>query len=141
MTARHPRQSNANDDRIDILSVCGDRPALPSESRVVDARTADLLVHPHALRRTDLAAIAGHQRRPQPAYTATLFHRQTGTTIHRYLTRTRMRRAAMLLRRSEKVEAVMLQVGYRGKKNFYRQFEIAFGVTPGQYKANHARAR
>ena len=75
------------------------------------------------------------------AYTATLFHRQTGTTIHRYLTRTRMRRAAMLLRRSEKVEAVMLQVGYRGKKNFYRQFEIAFGVTPGQYKANHARAR
>ena len=50
-----------------------------------------------------------------------------------------MRRVAMLLRRSEKVEAVMLQVGYRGKKNFYRQFEIAFGVTPGQYKAIHAR--
>jgi AraC-like DNA-binding protein len=75
------------------------------------------------------------------AYTATLFHRQTGTTIHRYLTRVRMRRAAMLLRRSEKVEAVMLQVGYRGKKNFYRQFEIAFGVTPGQYKANRARLR
>ena len=75
------------------------------------------------------------------AYTATLFHRQTGTTVHRYVTRVRMRRAATLLRRSEKVEAVMLQVGYRGKKNFYRQFEIAFGVTPGQYKANHTRAR
>ena len=84
-----------------------------------------------------LAACVGRNA----AYTATLFHRQTGTTIHRYLTRIRMRRAAMLLRRSEKVEAVMLQVGYRGKKNFYRQFEIAFGVTPGQYKANHARAR
>ena len=75
------------------------------------------------------------------AYTATLFHRQTGTTIHRYLTRVRMRRAAMLLRRSEKVEAVMLQVGYRGKKNFYRQFETAFGVTPGRYKASRARSR
>jgi len=84
-----------------------------------------------------LAACVGRNA----AYTATLFHQQTGTTIHRYLTRIRMRRAAMLLRRSEKVEAVMLQVGYRGKKNFYRQFEIAFGVTPGQYKANHARAR
>ena len=84
-----------------------------------------------------LAACVGRNA----AYTATLFHRQTGTTIHRYLTRIRMRRAAMLLRRSEKVEAVMLQVGYRGKKNFYRQFEIAFGVTPGQYKANHTRAR
>jgi len=84
-----------------------------------------------------LAACVGRNT----AYTATLFHRQTGTTIHRYVTRIRMRRAAMLLRRSEKVEAVMLQVGYRGKKNFYRQFEIAFGVTPGQYKANHARGR
>jgi AraC-like DNA-binding protein len=75
------------------------------------------------------------------AYTATLFHRQTGTTIHRYLTRVRMRRAATLLRRSEKVESVMLQVGYRGKKNFYRQFAMAFGVTPGQYKASRGRTR
>ena len=75
------------------------------------------------------------------AYTATLFRRQTGTTIHRYLTRVRMRRAATLLRRSEKVESVMLQVGYRGKKNFYRQFEMAFGVTPGQYKAARGRPR
>ena len=75
------------------------------------------------------------------AYTATLFHRQTGTTIHRYLTRVRMRRAATLLRRAEKVESVMLQVGYRGKKNFYRQFAMAFGVTPGQYKATRGRPR
>lgn len=52
-----------------------------------------------------------------------------------------MRRAAMLLRQSEKVEAVMLQVGYRGKKNFYRQFDIAFGVTPGRHKAIRARGR
>src|SRR5262245_57515102 len=44
------------------------------------------------------------------AYVATLFRRQTGTTIHRYLTRVRMRRAAVLLRQSEKVEAVMLLV-------------------------------
>ena len=73
------------------------------------------------------------------AYIATLFRRQTGTTIHRYLTRIRMRRAAALLRRSEKVEAVMLLVGYRSKKNFYRQFESAFGVTPGMYKIGHAR--
>ena len=74
------------------------------------------------------------------AYMSTLFHRQTGTTIHYYRTRIRMRRAAMLLRRAEKVEAVMLQVGYRSKKNFYRQFAAAFGVTPGQYKASRGRS-
>ena len=73
------------------------------------------------------------------AYIATLFRRQTGTTIHRYLTRIRMRRAAVLLRQSEKVEAVMLLVGYRSKKNFYRQFETAFGVTPGAYKLERTR--
>ena len=74
-------------------------------------------------------------------YIATLFHRQTGITIHRYLITVRMRQAAKLLRRHEKVEAVMLMVGYRGKKNFYRQFESTFGTTPGRYKAAHSRRR
>src|SRR5262245_66602507 len=60
------------------------------------------------------------------AYMSTLFHRQTGTTIRRYVARIRMRRAAILLRHGEKVEAVMLQVGYRSKKKFYRQFNVAF---------------
>jgi AraC-like DNA-binding protein len=75
------------------------------------------------------------------AYLATLFRRETGMTIHRYLTGIRMQRAARLLRQREKVEAVMLLVGYRSKKNFYRQFAAAFGVTPGQFKANPMRPR
>jgi AraC-like DNA-binding protein len=74
-------------------------------------------------------------------YLATLFRRQTGMTIHRYLTGIRMERAARLLRRREKVEAVVLLVGYRSKKNFYRQFEATFGVTPGKYKANHSTVK
>jgi AraC-like DNA-binding protein len=74
-------------------------------------------------------------------YIATMFRRQTGMTIHRYQIRVRMRRAATLLRQSEKVEAVMLLVGYRCKKNFYRQFEMTFGVTPGQYKTRHIGRR
>ena len=74
-------------------------------------------------------------------YLATLFRRQTGMTIHRYLTGIRMERAARLLRRREKVEAVVLLVGYRSKKNFYRQFEATFGVTPGKYKASHSTVK
>ena len=92
----------------------------------------------HYGERISLDRVAAHVGRNRE-YVATLFRRQTGTTIHRYLTRVRMRRAAALLRRSEKVEAVMLLVGYRSKKNFYRQFETAFGVTPGQYKATRLR--
>ena len=93
-----------------------------------------VLIRAHYDERISIESLAARIGR-NPAYTATLFHRQTGTTIHRYVTRVRMRRAATLLRRSEKVEAVMLQVGYRSKKNFYRQFAMAFGITPGEYKA------
>ena len=84
---------------------------------------------------TSLAARVGRNSE----YLATLFRRETGTTIHRYLTSIRMQRAATLLRRAEKVEVVMLLVGYRSKKNFYRQFEAVFGVTPGRYKSRHSR--
>lgn len=97
-----------------------------------------VLIRTHYDERISLESLAACVGR-NAAYMATLFHRQTGTTIHRYLTRIRMRRAALLLRRSEKVEAVMLQVGYRSKKNFYRQFATAFGVTPGAYKARRGR--
>ena len=74
-------------------------------------------------------------------YIATLFHQQTGITIHRYLITVRLRQAAKMLRRQDKVEAVMLMVGYRGKKNFYRQFQSIFGTTPGRYKAAHSPRR
>jgi len=99
-----------------------------------------LYMRTHYGERISLGSLAAGVGR-NAEYMATLFRRQTGTTIHRYLTGIRMQRAAKLLRRSEKVEAVMLLVGYRGKKNFYRQFETAFGVTPGQYKASHSRRR
>jgi AraC-like DNA-binding protein len=98
------------------------------------------LIRAHYDQRISVETLAARIRRNAP-YAAALFRRQTGMTIHRYTTRVRMRRAALLLRRSEKVEAVMLQVGYRGKKNFYRQFSIAFGVTPGAYKAGRSRAK
>jgi AraC-like DNA-binding protein len=71
----------------------------------------------------------------QKNYAATLFRRETGVSIHRYLTRVRIARAAALLRDGEKVEAVMLLVGYRSKKSFYHQFRAEMNVTPGAYRA------
>ena len=65
------------------------------------------------------------------AYMSTLFHRQTGTTIHYY-------RSADSHAASGDVAAAVgegrsgdVAGGYRSKKNFYRQFASAFGVTPG----------
>ena len=65
--------------------------------------------------RLTLDALARHVCRER-GHVASQFRRETGFTIHRYLTRVRIQHAADLLRKGEKVEAVMLLVGYHSKK-------------------------
>jgi AraC-like DNA-binding protein len=77
-----------------------------------------------------LAAAVGTTR----SHAATTFRNETGVTLHRYLARVRIMNAAELIHKGEKVEAAMLLVGYRSKKNFYRQFKAALGVTPAEYR-------
>ena len=64
----------------------------------------------------------------------TLFRRQMGQSVHQYLTQIRLHRSLALIRAGEKIEAVSLMVGYRSRKNFYRQFKAAIGMTPSTYK-------
>jgi two-component system, response regulator YesN len=78
-----------------------------------------------------LARIAGCSRE----HLARVCRRETGRTIHGHLVRLRLLRAAREVRAGDKIEAVMLGVGYRGKRNFYEQFKARFGVTPGRYRA------
>ena len=78
-----------------------------------------------------LAAAMGRSNR----YLVASFRQQTGLTIHTYLTSVRVRRAMELISQGEKAEAVSLLVGYRSKKNFYRHFKAAVGLTPVSYKA------
>jgi AraC-like DNA-binding protein len=69
-----------------------------------------------------------------PKHLGTIFRRQTGLTVHKYLTRVRLRHAIGLIRDGEKIEAVSLLVGYRSKKNFYRHFKLHTGITPAGYR-------
>jgi AraC-like DNA-binding protein len=69
-----------------------------------------------------------------PKHLGTMFRRQTGFTVHKYLTRVRLRHAIGLIRDGEKIEAVSLLVGYRSKKNFYRHFKLHTGITPAGYR-------
>ena len=77
-----------------------------------------------------LAVALGRSKR----YLATLFHYQTGQTVHGFLTEVRMHHAAALIRTGEIIEAVSLLVGYQSKKNFYRHFKEQLGVTPTVYR-------
>ena len=79
-----------------------------------------------AISLTLLAGVVGCSRR----YLALMFRRETGETVHGYLTRVRLNHAVGDVRAGAKVEAVMLGVGIRGKANFYRQFKARFGTTP-----------
>lgn len=69
------------------------------------------------------------------AYLGRQFRRQMGMTFRAYIAHVRIERAAHSIRRGEKIEAVAREVGYRSKKNFYRQFERRFGTTPVSYRA------
>jgi excisionase family DNA binding protein len=65
---------------------------------------------------------------------AATFKSDLGEAMHRYVARVRIRRAAELIVQGDKIEAAMLAVGYRSKKNFYHQFKRETGETPAAYR-------
>jgi AraC-like DNA-binding protein len=83
----------------------------------------------------ELARVAGCSRE----HLSRAVRRETGATVHAHLMRLRLARAARDVGAGDKIEAVMLGVGYRGKRNFYRQFKARFGMTPGRWRAEQLR--
>jgi AraC-like DNA-binding protein len=55
-------------------------------------------------------------------------------SIREYLQTARIEHATALLREGDKVESVVAAVGWRGRKNFFRQFKQRLGTTPAQYR-------
>jgi transcriptional regulator GlxA family with amidase domain len=72
--------------------------------------------------------------RGNPAKLGRRFREKVGVSVHGYVTRVRLEHAAHLIASNIKVEAVALGVGYRSKKNFYRQFTRHFGLTPEAFR-------
>jgi two-component system, response regulator YesN len=76
----------------------------------------------------------GAALRGKPQRLSRLFEKSRGMSVHEYVTQVRLDHAARLVSSSVKVEAVALSVGYRSKKDFYRQFIRRFRVTPETYR-------
>lgn len=100
----------------------------PEVSRALDHLSAH---YERPVRLVELARVAGCSRERL----VRAFRRETGSTVHAHLMRLRLARAAREVSAGDKIEAVMLGVGYRGKRNFYQQFKARFGMTPGRYRA------
>jgi len=69
----------------------------------------------------------------QSAHLGHLFRKQVGMTVHQRLSHVRLYHAAELICGDMKIEDAALIVGYRSKKNFYRQFRRQFATTPHAY--------
>ena len=99
-------------------------PIAVEAKRIIDERYAEQLTL------DVLADAVGRSKR----HVASLFLREFKVSVHAYLTQVRLNRALGLIRAGEKIEAVSLSVGYRSKKNFYRNFHAHIGVTPIAYR-------
>ncbi|WP_219638714.1 helix-turn-helix domain-containing protein [Cohnella sp. CFH 77786] len=68
-------------------------------------------------------------------YLSFLFHKQTGTTFMKYLTRIRMLKAKELLSGSDmQVQQVANKVGYYSTRYFSKLFREAAGCQPSEYR-------
>jgi YesN/AraC family two-component response regulator len=70
-----------------------------------------------------------------PAYLSRIFGERVGQSFRDYLTDTRIKAAARLLRSTGRhVHEVCRGVGYRDLKHFYRQFKQIMKTTPSEYR-------
>jgi AraC-like DNA-binding protein len=112
--------------------------ARPARAAVASGRSALVddtvrFIDEHYAERVTIGLLASALSRSKREL-VTMFRRETGQTIHQYLTQVRMRRSMELIEQREKIEAVSLMVGYRSRKNFYRQFKAVVGLTPVAYR-------
>jgi two-component system response regulator YesN len=69
------------------------------------------------------------------SYLSKLFHKKTGTTFVKYLTRVRILKAKELLMESNlQIQQVAEQVGYYSTRHFTKLFTEAVGVYPSDFK-------
>lgn len=76
-----------------------------------------------------------------PSYLSKIFKDHAGMNLSCYITDVRMQKAAKLLEETEdKVQEVMIRVGYRKSQHFSRLFKEKYGVTPKEYRQGIRRA-
>jgi AraC-like DNA-binding protein len=85
----------------------------------------------------DIAAAAG----VSPSHAMALFRDVMGTPVMRYVTRTRLSHACMLLAESRaKVVTIAMDCGFTSVSAFYEAFRAELGTTPAAFRRSNGRA-
>lgn len=71
-----------------------------------------------------------------PAYISTLFGEVMKESFTEYVTRSRLNKAAQLLKEEQRMSVAEISalVGYRNPQYFHNKFKAKFGITPLQYR-------
>lgn len=70
-----------------------------------------------------------------PSYLSRYFKESTGENLSNYVTRCKMEKAAWLLDNTDqKINEIMLQLGYQKSQHFAKIFRDQYGVSPKEYK-------
>lgn len=86
---------------------------------------------------TDIAAAVFRS----PNYLSTLFKRETGETIHKYILRTRIEEAEHFVRHSsDPIADIAAFYQFCSQSHFVQCFRNATGMTPGEYRRKSAAA-
>ncbi len=66
------------------------------------------------------------------------FHEEVQSTVHAYIIRQRMTRAAnRLLESDDSIKAIALDSGYKKQRSFNKTFKSTFQLTPAAYRRLH----
>ncbi|MFD2614877.1 response regulator [Paenibacillus gansuensis] len=110
------------------------------QSKPKDGTNADLVqqvihyIEQHYTEDIGIGIIAG-QLAVSPNYLSTLFHKKTGVTFVKYLTRIRLAKAEELLVNSNlQVREIAERVGYLSTRHFTKLFTGAYGIYPSDYR-------
>lgn len=79
-------------------------------------------------------SLTGQHFNMTPAYLSSIFRKETGESLLKVITMTRVREAEKLLKEGASVVEVGEKVGFRDSSTFIRIFKKYMGVTPGQIK-------
>jgi AraC-like DNA-binding protein len=80
----------------------------------------------------DVASSVGYSA----AYLTDLVRRETGQSVHRWITKRRMAAACLLLKDSDlSIDCIAEKVGYSNRWCFFRNFRNSFGMTPGDWRS------
>jgi two-component system response regulator YesN len=112
--------------------VYGSQPTGDHDSDQIVSRMVDLIHTRYAGVVTLRTLGAALDQRPKRL--GSVFRHTLGISARECLTRVRIDHAIELIQAGVKIEAIALIVGYRSKKNFYRQFKRRFATTPEAFR-------